>query len=160
MGVIQHASRPSPRVSKEPYLRRGLCMIPLPGLDDLWPVLLEQPRRTMCRPDDRYVSRPVRVGALVNYHHQLPLVRQRLRRMCVLHCPPAALPARWGTKPSRLRVGKQYLSVFRRPQHVHSQPLPGSGGECAAMRRPARSRVVWPSVRLARLPVHVLMRQP
>jgi len=160
MGVKQHASRPSPRVSQESYLRRGLCMIPLPCLDDLRPVFLEQPRGTMRRPDNRDVPRPVGVRTFVNDHHKVSPVRQRLRLVGVQQSPPSTPPAVRGTEPLSLCVGKQDLPVFRRPQHVYAQPLPNCRGECAAMCRPARSSVVRPPVGFTRLPVHVFTRQP
>jgi hypothetical protein len=68
MGVKQHTSWPGTRMGKEPYLRRGLCMILLPGLNDLLPVLLKQAHRAMRRPYDRNMSGSMWVGTVENYY--------------------------------------------------------------------------------------------
>ena len=160
MGVILNTPWPGARMGKEPYLRRGLGMILLPGLNDLRAVLLKQARGTMRRPYDRNMSGSMWVGTLENYYYQAPTVRLRLRLNSFPQLPPSTLLARRRTKPFRLRIGKQNLAVFRWPQHVYSEPLFNRGCERAAMCRPAGSRVVCSLVRFTRLPVYVFMREP
>ena len=105
-------------------------MVFLTRLRDLRPVLVQQARGTLGRPDDRNVSGPVWVGALIHDDHQVPAVRQRLRCPSVPYRPPSNLPASRRTKPLRLRICQQNLAVFRRPQQVHSQPFPYRRREC------------------------------
>ena len=160
MSVIEYARRPRPRVCKETDLRRGFYVILLSSLRDLGPVLLKQARRAMRRPDDRNMPRPMWVGTLEDDYHQDSTVRQRLRIAGVPDRLPSTLLARWGTKPLRLCICQQNLPVFWWPQHVYSESLPDRGGERAAMRRSAGSRVILCFVRLACLPVYVLMCEP
>ena len=59
---------------KEAYLCGSLGVILLASLHDLGPVLFQQARRAMRRPDDCNMPGAVCVGALENYYHQVSAV--------------------------------------------------------------------------------------
>ena len=80
------------------------------------------------------MPRLLRVWVRKNDHHKIPSVGQPLRLSPIPHVRPTVFAPFLAREPFHLRVGKQFLTVLRRPQQVNSQPLSGRGSKCAAMR--------------------------
>src|SRR5215467_3561917 len=114
MLVILHAARPRPGMRQKSDLCGSLGVILLSSLRDLRSVLFQQSFRTMRRTDDRNMSRPVRIGTLENYYHQMSSIGQHLRLMSVPCRLPTSLLSARRVKPLGLGIRQQNLSVLRR----------------------------------------------
>lgn len=128
----------------EAYLGRSAHIIRLLSLDDGRSVILQQPQRPQIRPFDRDVARLVRVRTLIDDHHEIPFISERLRLPAARHPTPARFAAPVGVEPFPLCICQQDLPLIGRPKHVYTESLSNLSGEGAAMGRPAGAIVIGP----------------
>jgi hypothetical protein len=104
------------------------------------------------------MPRLLRVWVRKNDHHKIPSVGQPLRLSPIPHVRPTVFAPFLAREPFHLRVGKQFLTVLRRPQQVNSQPLSGRSSKCAAMRM-TWAFVFSAPIGLSRFPIYVFVRR-
>ena len=103
--VVANAIRPRAGMGLEADFGGGADVILLPRLDNGRPILIQQPLRSHGGAYDGDVAGRVGIGALVNDHHEVPLIGEGLSLLRAADGAPTRLAAWLGMEPLGLSVG-------------------------------------------------------